>query len=234
MRNLSAILMLLVAGCAGEIAAPAGPVSEGLEILSQSPNALEGVYLKEGTRISFAAYEPLAGVAHVRFDVGGKVLTYDLDYNHGVADFNAHDAALTPTDLLRLNTLAEILQETMPAREQRTRVEDAIVRQSALLAVAPHDEALPAFQFVNDQSITCISCSCYVQYIGNGYYRQAGQGWGCTGGSGNGCKGHCGAGCSSNLSGNYTRDCARHDYGLASWFTASDDYSMGGCWCNAR
>jgi hypothetical protein len=208
-----------------------GAAPEGISVVSEAPNAYAGIYTKDGATLSFSANEIAAGVLNVRFDVAGKVLTYDIDYNRGVADFNAGDAALEPADTAHITELAKILDSTMPERTSRTRVQDALVRQSALLAVAPRQLNLPAFQFVNDHSIICIRCACQNQYIGSGYYRQAGQGWGCTGGSGNGCKGHCGAGCASDLSGNYTQDCAKHDYGLGSFAAASDDYTFGGCWC---
>jgi hypothetical protein len=239
MRNLTtataAAPLLFMLACMSDATPTPAPVEtspDGLTIARHDTERVEGTYVLGASRVSFVANMIQEERADVLLTIGSKSVHVDIDYKSGFATHDANGAIFTAHDVALLETAAIALEEYMPTRPARTRVEDAVTQQLSFMAIAPTFIPLDKFDIAQDRSIVCIRCACQNQYIGSGYYRQAGQGWGCTGGSGNGCKGHCGASCSSNLSGNYTQDCAKHDYGLGSWAAASDDYSFGGCWCN--
>jgi hypothetical protein len=126
----------------------------------------------------------------------------------------------------------------VPPDTQRTRVEEAAMRQTSFMQIVPVGEVLTPYQYVSERGWTHISCGCGNQYIGSGYYRQAGMGCSCNGGSGNGCKGRCGQGCGITSTPAcvgttaYTQDCAKHDYGLGTFEAASDDYSFASNNCS--
>jgi hypothetical protein len=229
MNRIGIGVVVFVVGCS---AAPL-PVAtqEGLRITTQDPSSLAG----ELGRIRFHAARSEAQRIDIRFELGDKVTTLHLDDARGEGDFDAGGEHLTPDDVAGLDQLGAALNDVLPSDPAlRTRVEDAVVRATSHLSMAPVDTPLPPFHFVAEQGWVHLSCSCSRQYIGSGYYRTAGKGGGCTGGSGSGCKGRCGKGCGpDNLkwpwswgSGVYTRDCAKHDYGLGSWQSAFDDYSF--------
>lgn len=239
MRNLTtataAAPLLFMLACMSDTAPPPAPAEttrEGLTIGHHDSERVEGMYVLGTSRVSFVAFMIQEQRADVLLTIGSKSVHVDIDYKSGFATHDANGGIFNSHDVALVETAAIALEDYMPTRQERTRVEDAVTQQLSLMAVAPSDVPLDKFDIAQDRAIVCIGCACSNQYIGSGYYRQAGQGWSCTGGSGNGCKGRCGAGCSSNLSGNYTQDCAKHDYGLGSWAAASDDYTFGGCWCN--
>ncbi len=237
MRNLSVTVapLLFLFACVAEPPPMPAPVDlgpQGLTIGQHDNDHVAGLFVQGTSRVTFASTMTQEQRADVIIMIGDKRIHVDIDYKLGHADHDAGGNTFSLEEISLVQTAAVALEEYMPTGQERTRAEDSVTQQLALMAIAPSDIAIDKFEITQDRSIVCLaSCSCQTQYIGSGYYRQAGRGNSCTGGSGNGCKGRCGAGCASDLSGNYTQDCAKHDYGLGSFAAASDDYAFANCWC---
>jgi len=234
--------LALFLGCATEEAAP--PVDEGRQtfpVITQTPTEFEFVYEDAG-QLRARTVETAPGLVDVTFDFGTTKIVYKLDYNRGIGDFIPSGQPLDAAHTRLIEGMfAQLSEHTSMADENtRTQAETALFRQANLMTIVPVGEDLQAYTFKSENGWTAIGCGCGSQNIG-GYTRTAGVGCGCTGGSGNGCKGRCGQGCGTNSTppcwGNtsYTQDCAKHDYGLGSWWAASDDYSFGpnNCSCSA-
>lgn len=233
MRRLT-ILCCCVWGLMGCESARMSEVSAAaLTFTEHAPTYVEGAFRTAAGDVSFGADEHAEGAVSVWFVVQGKTLAFDIDYSRGHAMFTGATGILTEGDVAALHEVAVALDAALPTRpDDRSKAEHALVTQSAFLARAPANETLAPFEITADRSVVCLACACQWQHIGRGIWRWAGQGWDCNGGFGNGCKGHCGVGCHDNMQGNYTQDCALHDYEIAWWWEASDDYAFGGCWCN--
>ncbi len=239
MRSLTSVTavtpLLFMVACFTEptpAPAPVDPSREGLTITQHDTERVEGVFVLGTSRVTFVSTMVQDQRADVIIEIGSKRVHVDIDYMVGFAQHDAGGNTFTADEIALIETAAIAVDQYMPVGSGRTRAEDAVTQQLALMAIAPIDIALEKLDITQSRGWVCLaSCSCTNQYIGSGYYRQAGRGNSCTGGSGNGCKGRCGAGCSSDLSGNYTQDCAKHDYGLGSFASASDDYTFANCWC---
>jgi len=210
MRSLMLTLALLGCGDATQSA---------LTVATRTPTAIEGTFVDGATTLRFAAAEVSPNVIDLQFDVGDLSFTSSVDFTLGSGEIGSSQQRLfTAQDGDRMVALYHALADVIPAQDSRSRAEDALMREISLIAVAPRDELIPHLTFFAQRSWTYISCTCSVQYIGSGYYRWAGRY--CNGG----CPGMCGVGCDLNGHGAYTQDCAKHDYSLGSWFSASDDY----------
>lgn len=210
----------------------------GLTITVHDDGELSGSYDAFGVDLQFAFIESEPNVVDVSYDFGDQVIAFRLDYAQGSGDFDPSAATLREDQKAAIEAFYQALQPELTATaDDRSLVEDVAVRITSLMHIIPAGEQLEAGTFVAQRGWVHISCSCKTQYIGSGYYRKAGKGDWCTGGSGRGCKGRCGVGCGyDNLcwgyaTGTYTRDCAKHDYGLGSWWSASDDYSFSSYNC---
>lgn len=236
------VLLVGVVGCAGP--EPDAPVATGegrFTLVADTAGHLEATYTLADSSLRLTVTESTPNVADVTFDFGDDtVVAFHLDYQRGVGDFLPSGAVLDVVHRRLVDALAEGLERELPPSDQRSLVEEAAMRQASYMQIVPEGEQLAPFTFYSAQGWVSISCTCGNQYIGAGYYRTAGRGCSCTGGSGNGCKGRCGQGCGITStpyctgSTAYTQDCARHDYGLASFSTASDDYSFApnNCSCS--
>ena len=228
MRITTLLVMCSLTACTTTAEAPVRyETSGGLVLHQHDQDRIDGTFGK----LTFSAMQIAEHRVQVALRLDSRRVDVDINYALGSATHDAHGAMFSATELVAVDAAAIALDKVLPPDVERSEIERAAAQHLALLAKAPADVSLERFEIRNERSVTCLSCTCQTQYIGNGYYREAGQGQDCDGGYGNGCKGHCGAGCKADNSGNYTRDCARHDYGLASWWDASDDYTFGGCWC---
>lgn len=233
-RTLALAICLFAAACVETQTPQPETTPLGLDLSVVDKHEISGTFATPATTISFHAAEVQNNVITVQFRLGDRSLDFELDFDDGFATFNAQLAKFNEADIATLGLLAAELETAFPGdHTTRTAAAQSLVQQAAFMAIAPANVSLRSIERLVTKSITCLaSCSCSNQYIGNGYWRQAGKSSSCTGGSGNGCKGRCGVGCGSNGSGYYTHDCARHDYGLASWTAAFDDYSWGwNCSC---
>lgn len=233
---LCVVTMVLAVGCSNEQAAPVQE-AEGFALLQHDGTTLEATYTSGGATVRALFVETSQNVVDVTYDFGDPVVGFHLDYNQGVGDFMPNGTALDAAQAQLVTPLLEALTNAVPETE-RTRVEEAALRQTSFMQIVPVGELLSSFHYVSERGWTHISCSCGNKYIGAGYYRTAGTGCGCTGGSGNGCKGRCGQGCGGTSTPKcvgttaYTQDCALHDYGLGTFSAASDDYSFASNNCN--
>jgi hypothetical protein len=234
---LCLMAMTLASGCSNE---PAEQVeaSEGFKLLQHDAKTLEASYRSGGASLRATVVELAPNVVEVTYDFGDPVISFQLDYNQGVGNFLPDGSPLDAAQGQLIDPLLAELSKLVPEdSSQRTRVEDAAMRQTSFMQIVPVGELLTAYQYVAERGWVHISCTCGSQNIG-GYTRQAGRGCGCTGGSGQGCKGRCGQGCGITStpqcvgSTAYTQDCAKHDYGLGSFASASDDYSFAGNNCS--
>ncbi len=239
LSSLMVTVVLAAAGCSTEPEAPPIEASRSFVVASHNETTLDVTLSAGGGSVRLLAVETQPSVIDVTFDFGDPVIAYRIDRDRGRGDFMPSGAPLDALDLRLIDQLAAELDQLVPQdAAERWRVEDAVMRQTSLMQIAPMGERLEATTFTAQQGWTHISCSCFNQYIGGGYYRTAGRGCGCTGGSGNGCKGRCGQGCGITStpkcvgSTAYTQDCARHDWGVGSWASASDDYSFAGNNCS--
>jgi len=232
LKTTSMPLMLVIfLGCATEEAAPPLEGAKGtFTVVTQTPTEFEYVYEDVG-QLRAHTIETAPGVVEVTFDFGTTKIVYKIDYNRGIGDFipsgQPLDAAHTR---LIEGSFAQLEDHTSMADENaRTLAENALFRQANFMTIVPIGEELTKLSFKTENGWTHISCTCGNQNIG-GYTRQAGKGCSCNG-AGNGCTGRCGQGCGGTStprcwgSTAYTQDCAKHDYGLGSWWAASDDYA---------
>jgi hypothetical protein len=233
---LCGITVALTMGCSSQPANQA-PTAEGFEMLQHDATTIEAAYHSGAASVRVVVDETAKNVVDLTYDFGDSVIAFHIDYNQGVGDFIPSGSPLDASQAQLLGPLLQKISEAIPDADQRTRVEDAAVRQTSFMQIVPVGEALSPYSYVSEQGWTHISCTCGQQNIG-GYTRQAGRGCGCNGGSGNGCKGRCGQGCGITSTPNcvgttaYTQDCAKHDYGLGSFSAASDDYSFAGNNCS--
>ena len=234
---LCLMTMILAVGCSNE-AAEQVEQSEGFKLLQHDARTLEASYRAGGASVRARVVELAPNVVEVTYDFGDPVIRFQLDYNQGVGNFLPDGSPLDAAQGQLIDPLLEGLSQQVPQdSEQRTRVEETAMRQTSFMQIVPLGEPLTAYQYVAERGWTHISCTCGQQNIG-GYTRQAGRGCGCTGGSGQGCKGRCGQGCGITSTPScvgstaYTQDCAKHDYGLGSFASASDDYSFAGNNCS--
>jgi hypothetical protein len=239
MRKLSVCLLALtmVVGCSNE---PAEQVeaSQGFVLLQHDTKTLEASYHSGAASVHARVVELAPDVVEVTYDFGDPVISFQIDYNQGLGRFLPSGSPLDAAQGQLIDPLLKGISEAVPQDSaQRTRVEEAAMRQTSFMQIVPLGEALTAYQYVAERGWVHISCTCGSQNIG-GYTRQAGRGCGCNGGSGNGCKGRCGQGCGITSTPAcvgttaYTQDCAKHDYGLGSFSAASDDYSFASNNCS--
>lgn len=234
---LCGITVMLAMGCSSEPPEQTGE-AEGFALLQHDESTLEATYGSGAASVRLLVDETEANVVDVTYDFGDSVVAFHIDHNRGVGDFMPGGSPLDAAQAQLIAPLLEGISKVMPPDAERTRVEDAAMRQTSFMQIVPVGEALTPYQFVSERGWVHLSCSCGSQYIGSGYYRQAGRGCGCTGGSGQGCKGRCGQGCgitsTPQCTGStvYTQDCAKHDYGLGSFEAASDDYTFAGNNCS--
>ena len=220
---------MLAIGCSGQTTD--GPESLGLNISVQDATHFAGTYTTEDMTVTFDVAEVDKGVIDGAYEVGDILITSRLDNNEGLGSYDFGEASLTEMHRNAIQEANEAIALALGEKDLNP-AEDQAKRQTSYLAESPIEQPMPAFDFSSDRGWSYISCSCYNQYIGSGYYRTSGRGWTC--GGGNGCKGRCGTGCQFIYSGKYsayTRDCAKHDHGVGSFWAASDDFSFAGNNC---
>jgi hypothetical protein len=227
------VLSVLALACAD-----APTTTDDLTVVKNDEGGFEANFTSGGDSVNVLAAESESGVFDVTFDFTDTVVSFRIDHARGEGDFLPNGEALSASQNRLVVELLPRIANVIPASDSRTLLQDTVYRQTSFMEAIPAGELLVPFHFVSARGWTHISCTCGQQNIGDGYTRQAGKGCGCNGGSGNGCKGRCGQGCGGTstpqCSGTtaYTRDCARHDYGLASYATASDDYTFAGNNCS--
>lgn len=238
MKTLLSLCSILVAVSMGCANAPASQAqgAEGFALLQHDASTLEATYRSGGASVRVLVDEIQANVVDVTYDFGDSVIAFHIDHNQGVGHFIPSGLPLDAAQAQLLGPLVEEITKMVPD-EDRTRVEEAVMRQTSFMQIVPVGEVLTPYEYVSERGWVHLSCTCGTQNIGSGYYRQAGRGCGCNGGD-NGCKGRCGQGCGITSTPKcvgttaYTQDCAKHDYGLGSFAAASDDYSFAGNNCS--
>jgi hypothetical protein len=233
--SLCGIMMAISMGCASAPAEQAQG-AEGFALLQHDASTIEATYRSGGASVRVLVDEIEANVVDVTYDFGGSIIAFHIDHNRGVGNFIPSGDPLDAAQAQLLAPLVEEISKVMPD-DARSRVEDAVTRQTSFMQIVPVGEVLTPYEYVSERGWTHLSCTCGTQNIGSGYYRQAGRGCGCNGGD-NGCKGRCGQGCGITSTPKcvgttaYTQDCAKHDYGLGTFAAASDDYSFAGNNCS--
>lgn len=233
--SLCGLLVAISMGCATAPAEQA-PGAEGFALLQHDASTIEATYRSGGASVRVLVDEIEANVVDVTYDFGDSIIAFHIDHNRGVGNFIPSGSPLDAAQAQLLAPLVEEISKVIPD-EERSRVEDAVTRQTSFMQIVPVGEVLTPYEYVSERGWTHLSCTCGTQNIGSGYYRQAGRGCGCNGGD-NGCKGRCGQGCGITSTPKcvgttaYTQDCAKHDYGLGSFAAASDDYSFAGNNCS--
>lgn len=233
--SLCGILVAISMGCTNAPAEQAQG-AEGFALLQHDGSTIEATYRSGGASVRVLVDEIQANVVDVTYDFGDSIIAFHIDHNQGVGNFIPSGNPLDAAQAQLLAPLVEEISKVIPD-EERTRVEDAVTRQTSFMQIVPVGEVLTPYEYVSERGWTHLSCSCGTQNIGSGYYRQAGMGCGCNGGD-NGCKGRCGQGCGITSTPKcvgttaYTQDCAKHDYGLGTFAAASDDYSFASNNCS--
>jgi len=228
-----ALGLALVLGCTVSDEGPDQSTSDGFELVQHSDTTIEANITSGAQSLHMLVVEVSPGVVDVTYDFGDPIIAFTLNFNSGVGDFMPNGSALDAAQSRLITELLGNLTKTLnPDTETRSRVEDVTFRQGSFMQIVPTGEKLVQGTFVSQRGWSHISSSCSNQYLGSGNWRTCGKGCGCNGGSGNGCKGRCGQGCGGTSSPGcygstvYTKDCAKHDYGLGSWWSASDDYAF--------
>jgi hypothetical protein len=221
----NAVLLVVVASaCASQEASP--PERDCVAIRQHDSSVFDATVTSGGASLHVLINQVEPDVLDVTYDFGDPVIGFRLDYRAGSGEFQPSGAPLDAADLRLVDMLlAEI--EAMPSLKAPAppRVDEVAQRMTSFMQIVPTGESLAEHRFAAQQGWVHISCSCFNQYIGGGYYRTCGRG--CTCGGGNGCKGRCGTGCSPCAGTTaYTQDCARHDWGVGSFAAASDDFSF--------
>jgi hypothetical protein len=216
-------------GCTQESETTDVDRAEGLH-LTLTGTEVAGSFVAAEHTIDFAIDEIEPNLIGLELRIDSETIGLTVDLALGEASYDIPSMVFDDSVIVALEGLAYALIDALEGPD-KTPTEDQLLRATAFLARAPSGVKLSSFDFVAEKGWTHISCSCSYKYIGSGYYRTAGKGSWCTGGSGNGCKGRCGVGCGSGGRGAYTRDCAKHDYGLTSWWRASDDFTFAGWNC---
>jgi hypothetical protein len=233
--SLCGILVAISMGCTNAPAEQAQG-AEGFALLQHDASTIEATYRSGGASVRVLVDEIEANVVDVTYDFGDSIIAFHIDHNRGVGNFIPSGNPLDAAQAQLLAPLVEEISKVMPD-EERSRVEDAVTRQTSFMQIVPVGEVLTPYEYVSERGWTHLSCTCGTQNIGSGYYRQAGRGCGCNGGD-NGCKGRCGQGCGITSTPKcvgttaYTQDCAKHDYGLGTFAAASDDYTFAGNNCS--
>ncbi len=218
---------------------------DDFQLVQHTNTTIEANITAGGETLHMFVVESSPGVVDVTYDFGDPIIAFTINFNSGEGDFMPEGSPLDAAQRRAINELMKELSQVLDVNtETRTRVEDVTFRQGSFMQIVPTGERLVPGTFLSKRGWSHISTSCGSKYLGSGNYRTCGKGCGCTGGSGNGCKGRCGQGCGGTSfppcvgSTTYTKDCAKHDWGLGSWWSASDDYSFasnnasctGGCY----
>lgn len=206
------------------------PIEQGLVLSSLTGSEIQGTFAEGAIAVEFRATELEPRVVEVDLVVGDQTLYAQIDLQRGQGFYDLASVVLDEEERAAIEALHLALDDALTG-EHMTTVEDQLVRTTGFLGVAPVRTKLGTHELQNTKSWVHLSCGCYRKYIGSGYYRVAGKGSWCTGGYGNGCKGRCGSACGSTGRGAYTQDCAKHDYGLGSWWSASDDFAFASWNC---
>jgi hypothetical protein len=226
--------VFFAAACTSEEGISPEPAREGITIRQHDSAVFDATVRSGGATLHVLIQQVEPDVLDVSYDFGDPVIGFRLDYREGAGEFQPSGAPLDAAQMRLIEMLLADL-EALPSMkdEQRPRIDEVAYRATNLMTIVPTGESLSSHTFVAQQGWTHISCSCFNQYLGAGYYRICGKGSGCTGGSGNGCKGRCGAGCWPCAGTTaYTRDCGRHDWGIGSWAAASDDFTFASNNCS--
>jgi hypothetical protein len=231
-KGWNAVLLLVVVVASACASQDAPPERDGVAIRQHDANVFDATVTSGGASLHVVINQVEPDVLDVSYDFGDPVIGFRLDYRQGSGDFLPSGAPLDAAQMRLVDILlAEI--EALPSLKEKSppRVDEVAQRMTSFMQIVPTGESLSEHQFVAQQGWVHISCSCFNQYIGAGYYRVCGRGCGC--GGGNGCKGRCGTGCSPCAGTTaYTQDCARHDWGVGSFAAASDDFSFASNNCS--
>ncbi|MBL9020060.1 MAG: hypothetical protein JNL83_38095 [Myxococcales bacterium] len=228
-------MFVVGAACSGQDPVAVPDPGDGFAIRQHDDTTFDATVTSGGATLRLQVQQVERDVVDVTFDFGDPVIGFHIDYTAGLGEFQPSGAPLDAAQSRLVDALlAELGKMPSMVAADHSRVDDVTYRVTSLMQIVPTGEALAAHPIVAAQGWTHISCSCFNQYLGNGQYRICGKGSGCTGGSGNGCKGRCGTGCSPCVgTAAYTRDCGRHDWGIGSFASASDDFmfASNNCGC---
>ena len=223
MKSALFVFLVLAVGCStGEDEAVPGDGT--FAITRQTATWVEGSYTDSQTTVSFRAKELSPQRVEVTLRIDDTDVTTHVDHATGEVALDGGSAKLTALQVGAMAPLAQALEAKLPQEDARTLVEDALVRNVTFIGVAPVGTALGEVKAVSENGWTYLPCYRRMSYIAPNAWR-----WTGNGGS---CEGRCGIGCGPDNraggwgSGKYTYDCARHDYGLASWTAAFDDYTF--------
>ncbi len=229
--SLSLLIACGVGACSGgaEDRSNGAPVGEAqLVITNQTPTLIEGTFVDGPVSLRFQSVELAPRKANVTVRAGEAEFAFHLDFALGEGEFDAKSGQLDEAQVSAMPRLMTALFEALPSED--TVATDALGRTLNVLSEAPASTPLPALKFVAENRIAHLSCRCSWQDA-FGYFNWMGRGESCGTSAAPHCPGRCGKGCGPdhlwNLrwgTGAYTADCARHDYGVASWDHALDDY----------
>lgn len=230
--SIAIVAVLAVAACTSQESV--APDRDGVEIRQHDGSVFDAKVTSGGATLHVLITEVETDVLDVTYDFGDPVIGFRLDYAKGAGEFQPNGTPLDAAQMRLVDMLLAELQampEMLAAKPRR--VDEVAFRMANLMQIVPTGEHLSSHTFVAQQGWVHISCSCFNQYIGSGYYRICGRGCSCTGGSGNGCKGRCGSGCNPCAGTTaYTQDCAKHDWGVGSFAAASDDFTFASNNCS--
>jgi hypothetical protein len=193
-------------------------------ITTQTPTVLEGSYGDAQATVSFRAIEVAPRRVEVTLRIDDTEVTTRVDHATGEVVLQGQDAQLTEHQIAVMGPLSQVLGARLPGEDERSLVEDALVRNVLFIGVAPAATSLGEIKAVSENGWSYLPCARRRSYLAPNTWRTTGRG--------GACEGRCGIGCGPDNrsgpwgTGKYTYDCARHDYGLGSWNAAFDDYTF--------
>jgi len=238
--QLTLVSLYCLAGC-GDTSEQSSDSQEQFDLGAHDVSRLDAALSTGSDTVQLSAQAVSDQQFDISFSYPHSTIKMTIDHERGLGRFEPSGAPLDASDAALTDRLIAHLVQVIPEDESaRTPLETALLRQASYMQIVPVGEQLSTFEFEAQRGWTLLSCTCGSQHLGDGVYRTAGRGCSCTGGSGNGCKGRCGQGCGITsvppCTGTtvYTRDCAKHDYGLGSFSAASDDYvfAPNNCSCS--
>jgi hypothetical protein len=244
-KILLAIPLLAMTACTDDPVPQTG-TEEALSFSTYTGNLIAGSYDDGVTHIDLDSREIAPGVITTTITLDTLSYTKTKDVNTNTIAFENPLTAASTEQTAALHSLEDALSLLVDADDSApTDVALSLHAMASMLSDWPAGEVRPpSVEVTMNRDIVNISPNNYCRTL----YGDSCSPYKMTGKNSDNCKGRCGGGCNTARSGGYNRwtmDCAEHDYGINSWWDATDDWdhatlqysSGGGCYfatnCNS-
>jgi len=163
---LCGITVMLAIGCSSEPPEQTGE-AEGFALLQHDESTLEATYGSGAASVRPLVDETEANVVDVTYDFGDSVVAFHIDHNRGVGDFMPGGSPLDAAQAQLIAPLLEGISKVMPPDAERTRVEDAAMRQTSFMQIVR--SARPSRRTSSSRSATGESRHAQAAHRGRGF-----------------------------------------------------------------